>query len=283
MKNKRICFIEVECIDINGVKQLKRLDGLAIKGTVSRKAGSQQAEANIQIANLAKSTIEYLTTYTTPYFNPKIKKKINIYAGYSQTGWGRIFSGDITEAIPQDLPDIWLHVKAKSLYYEQRVPVSYNAGNITVKELAESIANQLNMPLDYQATGTKTIDNFDLVGSKGDLIKEFNKLEDVTMFEDNGVLRVIDKKAAAPGGKVKFISLESGLIGDVEPDQYGIKFKTLLDPSDYCGRWIQTKSVKLPGTNGIYQIYTIDFDFASREQQFYSKIYARTSSKFNAK
>lgn len=283
MHNKRICFAEVECIDINGVKQLKRLEGLAIKGTVSRKAGTVQSEANVQIANLNKQTIEYLTTYTTPYFNPKTKKKINIYAGYTQTGWGRIFSGDITEAIPKDIPDIWLNIKAKSLYYEQRVPVSYGAGNITIRELGESIANQLGLPYDYRATSQKTIDSFDLVGSKGDLIKEFNKLEDVTMFEDNGVLRVIDKKAAAPNGRVKLISLDTGLIGEVEPDQYGIKFKTLLDPSDYCGRWVQTKSIKLKGTNGLYQIYTIDFDFSSREQQFYSKIYARTSSKYNAK
>ena len=283
MKNKRVCFVEVECIDINGIKQMKRLEGLAIKGTVSRKAGTVQSEANLQIANLNQSTIEYLTTYTTPYFNPKTKKKINIYAGYEQTGWGRIFSGDITEALPQDMPDVWLHVKAKSLYYEQRVPVSYGVNNTTIKELGQSIANQLGLSFDWQATSTKTIDNFDLVGSKGDLIKEFNKLEDVTMFEDNGILRVIDKKAAAPNGKVKLISLDTGLIGNIEPDQYGIKFKTLLDPSDYCGRWIQTKSLKLKGTNGLYQIYSIDFDFASREQQFYSKIYARTSSTFNEK
>lgn len=281
MKNKRICFVEVECIDINGIKQMKRLDGLAIKGTVSRKAGEVQAEANLQIANLNKSTIEYLTTYTTPYFNPKTKKKINIYAGYEQTGYGRIFSGDITEAITQDNPDIWLNIKAKSLYYQQRVPVSYGVNNTTIRELGESIANQLGLPFDYQATSTKTIDNFDLVGSKGDLIKEFNKLEDVTMFEDNGILRVIDKKAVALTGKIKLISYETGLIGDFEPDQYGVKFKTLLDPSDYCGRWVQTKSIKLKGTNGLYQIYTIDFDFASREQQFYSKIYARTSGNFN--
>lgn len=283
MNNKRVCFVEVECIDTKGTKQLKRLNGLAIKGTVSRKAGTVQAEANLQIANLNKQTIEYLTTYTTPYFNPKTKKKIRIYAGYENTGWGRIFSGDITEALPQDLPDIWLNVKAKSLYYEQRVPISYGVNNITTKDLGQSIANQLELSFDWQSSSKKTIENFDMIGSKGDLIKEFNKLEDVIMFEDNGTLRVIDKYAAAPNNKMKFISLESGLIGDVEPDQYGIKFKALLDPSDYCGRWIRTQSKKLPGTNGAYQIYTIDFDFASREQQFYGKIYARTSKNYNKK
>lgn len=278
MQNNRVCFVEVESID-NGKKQLKSLKGLSIKGTVSRKAGSVQAEASISIANLNKSTIEYLSTYTTPYFKPKTKKRINIYAGYESTGWGRIFSGDITVAIPQDMPDIWLNIKAKSLYYEQRTPISYGVGNTTIKELGASIANQLGLSYEWQANSTKNIDSFELVGSKGDLIKEFNKIEDVVMFEDNGVLRVLDRYPKADTkNKMKLISKESGLIGDVEPDQYGIKFKTLLDASDFCGRWVQTKSEKLPGTNGIYQIYTLDFDFSSREQHFYSKIYARTSS-----
>lgn len=277
MRNKRVCYVEVETVNEKGEKQLKKLDGLAIKGRVSRKAGTVQAQATLQIANLNRETIEYLTTYSSPYFNPKTKKKINIYAGYEETGWGRIFSGDITEAIPKELPDIWLHIKAKSLYYQQRVPLSYSTNNITSKELAESIANQLDLSFDWQATSQKKIDIFDHIGSKAELIKEYNKLEDVVMYEDNGVLRVFDKKQIPDNKSVKIISAQTGLIGEVEPDQYGIKFKCLLDASMRCGGWVKTESVKLPGTNGIYSIYTLDFDFASREQQFYCNVYAKSS------
>lgn len=281
MKNKRVCFVEVECISPSGNKQLKRLDGLAIKGTVSRKAGTVQAEASVSVANLTKPTLEYLTTYTTPYFNPKTKKRINIYAGYEDTGWGQIFSGDIIEAIPQNMPDVWLNIKAKSLYYNQRVPISYGVGNVSMRELAQSIANELRLPLDWQSESTKNIAGFDLVGSKGDLIKEYNKLGGVIMFEDNGKLKVIDKNAQPPiGNKAKLISLHTGLIGDFEPDQYGIKGKCLIDPSMKLGDWIKTESIKLPGTNGYYRIYTLDFDFASREQQFYCKFYGRTSTNY---
>lgn len=274
MQNKRVCFVEVETVD-NGFKQLKRLDGLAIKGTVSRKMGTVTAEASISIANLNKSTVEYLTTYTTPYYKPKTLKKIKVYAGYEQTGWGRIFLGGITEALPQGITDVWLNIKAKSLYYEQRTPLSFGAQNITMQDLGAGIAQELGLSFDWQASSTKTIDVFNLLGSKGELIKEYNRLEDVVMFEDNGVLKVVDKKPAAPKGSVKFISEDTGLIGDVEPDKFGIKLKCLLDPSLSCGSWIRTKSRKLPGTDGIYQIYTLDFDFASREQQFYCSIYGK--------
>ena len=110
------------------------------------------------------------------------------------------------------------------------------------------------------------------------LIKEYNKLEDVVMFEDNGVLRVENKKSQPPESGIKLINKDTGLIGNVEPDQYGIKLKCLIDASLQCGDWIQTESVILPGTNGKYKIYTLDFDFASREQQFYCNIYAKAAN-----
>ena len=107
------------------------------------------------------------------------EKKLNIYAGYSQTGWGRIFTGDIIEAIPQDMPDIWMNIKAKSLYYQQRTPITYGVGNTTIKELALSVSNQLGLSCEWKATNNSRIEGFNHVGSVGELVKEFNKLENV--------------------------------------------------------------------------------------------------------
>ena len=180
MQNRRVCFIEVETED-NGKKELKRLEGLAIRGTVNRKAGSMQSDAKLSVANLTQSDVEFLTTFTSPYVRPKVKKKINIYAGYTNTGWGKIFSGDITKALPSDLPDTWLNIEALSLYYSNRIPISYGGTNTTSKELAQSISNNLGLSFEWQATSQKTIDIFNFTGSKAGLIKEFNTLEDVTM------------------------------------------------------------------------------------------------------
>ena len=63
MQNRRVCFIEVETED-NGKKELKRLEGLAIRGTVNRKAGSMQSDAKLSVANLTQSDVEFLTTFT---------------------------------------------------------------------------------------------------------------------------------------------------------------------------------------------------------------------------
>lgn len=268
MLNRRVCFIEVECDD-NGARQLKRLEGLAIKGKVSRKMGSTLSEASLSVANLTQADIEYLTTYTSPYVKPKVKKKLNIYAGYEKTGWGRIFTGDIENALPSDMPDTWLNIKAKSLYYQNRMPLSYGLTNTTSKEAAESIANNLGLAFDWQATSTKTLDVFNFTGSYAGLIKKFNNLEDVTMYEDNGVLRVVDKIQKRPEKTAKLISKDTGMIGIPEPDEYGVKIKFLIDSSVFIGDWVYIKSVKLPGIDGYYQIYALEFDFATREQPFY--------------
>ena len=276
MRNKRVCFVELEIKDQNETKKMKRLDGLTIRGTVSRKAGQTQAEAKVQVFNLTKSTIEYLTTFSSPYFKPQAKKKINIYAGYEESGWGRIFSGDITKAIPTGMPDIILNIEAQSLNADQRTPISYSASDITAQDLGQSIANQLGLNYDWQATSTNKIPLFDFLGSKRELIKEFNNLENITMFEDNGTLKVVDKSPVIKNtNQAKLINQNSGLIGEVEPDEYGIKFRCLIDPSMNCGGWVKTESVKLPSTNGFYQIYTLDFDFSSRDEQFYCNVYAK--------
>ena len=96
MNSQRVLFVEIESISPdNKQKMLKRIDGLASKGKVSRKSGNTQAEAQVSIANLPNEDIQYLTTYASPYMKPTTKKLIRVYAGYSQTGYGQIFSGDI--------------------------------------------------------------------------------------------------------------------------------------------------------------------------------------------
>lgn len=274
MLDKRVCFIEVETND-NGRRELKRLDGLAIKGRVSRKMGSVLSNAKISVANLKRSQVEYLTTYTSPYINPSVRKKINIYAGYEKAGWGRIFTGDIYKALPDGKPDTWLNIEAKSLFYQNRIPLSYGLQNVTMEEAGKSIANNLGLSFEWQATSKKSLDVFNFSGSQAQLIKEFNELDDVVMFEDNGVLKVVDKIAKRGNKTAKLVNENSGLIGVPEPDQFGVKFKCLLDASLYCGDWIKLESRILPMINGYYQVYTIDFDFASREPQFYCEIYAK--------
>lgn len=274
MKNNRVCFIEIETNE-RGSKELKRLEGLSFRAKVSRKRGAVLSEANVSIANLTRSDIEYLTTYMSPYVNPGIKKKINIYAGYDTIGYGRIFTGDIYKALPSDIPDTWLNIEAKSLFYQNRIPISYSATNISMEEAGKSIANQLGLNFDWQADTQKNIDIFNFRGSKAQLIEKYNSFGDVVAFEDNGVFKVQNKTSKRESNQIKLISAATGMIGIPEPDQFGVKVKTFVDPSLACGDWIKLESDRLKAVNGEYQIYSLDFDITSREQAYYCDIYAK--------
>ena len=265
----------------SGDKQIKNI---GIKGSVKRRMGSVSADAHISVANLAKDDIEYLSTYMTTYVDPARQKKINLYAGYEDTGYGLIFQGDIIEAKPEGLSDVWLDITAKTNYFNRQNIITYsNTSPVSSFQMAENIAKQFDVPLSWKSKSKKLIDSFNFSGAKAKLLEEFNKCGDFVAFLDNGILKVIDKDDSPPAeeqtaksdenrGNTKLINLNSGLIGLPEATEYGCKFKTLLDPTLNPGDWIRLESSKLPAVNGYYQIYDLNFSFSTRESQFYAEI-----------
>lgn len=283
--DKRICYVQIQTHD--GAKQI---ENIALKGRVERKMSVVGSTAKISIANLSKPDVEYLTTYTSRYVDVGKQKKINIFAGYESTGVGQIFSGDIVSAMPEGMPDTWLNIEAKSNYYNHTNIVSYSVNNSTTQEIAQNVATQYGLALDWRSKSQKLIDSLNLNGAKSRLLDELNKLDNFRAFIDNGVLRVIDKNDEPPvesqtpavyngnvsdtkkTGYVKYITPESGLIGIPQPDEYGVKVKILIDPSVNLGDWFKLESKKLPILNGFYQIYEMVFDFATREPQYYIEL-----------
>lgn len=283
--DKRICYVQIQTQD--GGKQI---ENIAIKGRIERKASVTGSTAKISIANLSKPDVEYLTTYTSRFINPAQQKKINVFAGYQSTGVGQIFSGDIVSATPEGLPDTWLNIEAKSNYHNQTNIVSYTINEAKTQDIAQNIATQYGLALDWRSKSQKLIDCFNINGAKARLLNELNKLDNFRAYIDNGVLRVIDKDEEPPKetqtpstynsnvsdtkktGYVKLINADSGLIGIPKIDEYGVVVKVLIDPSMNLGDWFKLESRLYPIVNGYYQIYEMVYDFASREPQFYIEL-----------
>lgn len=276
MLRTRILYCEIQTND-NNTEQLKRLDGLAMGFSCSRKMGDTSNEAGISISNLTNTDIQYLATYTTPFFKPSQPKKLRVFAGYNDIGAGMIYEGDIIEAIPTSQPDTTLNIKSKSLYYAKRIPITYSVENTTNQELGQSIAEELGLQFDWAESNIiSNIPYFDFIGSKADLIKEFNKNSDVMIFEDNGVLKSTPKKAIQPNGYIPLISESSGMIGIPEPDKIGVKVQVLMNPQYNLGDYFQLKSKRLSGLNGYYQMYQMDYDLENRGNSFYITILGKS-------
>lgn len=283
--DKRICYVQIQTQD--GGKQI---DNIALKGRIERKASVNGSTAKISIANLSKPDIEYLSTYTSRFVDPAKQKKINIFAGYESTGVGQIFSGDIVSAVPEGLPDTWLNIEAKSNYYNQTKIISYTINEAKTQDIAQNIATQYGLALDWRSKSQKLIDSININGAKSRLLNELNKLDNFRAYIDNGVLRVVDKDEEPPKesqtpktfnsnvsetkktGYVKYITADSGLIGIPKIDEYGVIVKILIDPSINLGDWFKLESKKLPIANGFYQVYEMVYDFATREPQYYIEL-----------
>ncbi len=269
---ERILYCEVQT-DENDTTQLKRLEGLYTVFNGSRKKGDTANEAQIQIENLTNADIQFLSTYSTPYFKQNSKKKLRVFAGYGDIGSSLIYEGDIVEAIPSSQPDTTLNIKSMGLYYAQRTPVTFSIENTDNQKLAQSIADELNLKFDWaQDNQVKNISFFHFTGSKGELIKEYNKQSDVLLYEDNGVLHASAKKVQAPSGYVPLISQKSGMIGIPEPDKIGVKVRVLFNPQYSLSTCFKLESERMSGLNGNYSIYQMDYSLANRSTDFYIDI-----------
>lgn len=280
---KRICYIEISTP--SGEKQIRNI---ALKGSVHRRMGNVSADAKISVANLSKEDIEYLSTCMSTYVEPERQKKLSIYAGYEDTGYGLIFQGDIIQAKPDGLPDTWLNIEAKTNYFNRQNIITFSTDSpVTSEQMAQNIATQLGVSLSWKSRCKKLIDSFNFAGAKAKLLDELNKYGDFIAFLDNGVLKVIDKDEEPPaqeskkssadssssgGGAVKLINLSSGLIGVPQATEYGAKFKVLLDPALNPADWVCLESTLFPAMNGFYQIYDLKFDFSSQDKNFYCEI-----------
>lgn len=284
--DKRICYVQIQTPSGD-----KEIHNIALKGKITCKMSETGSTSKISIANLSREDVEYLTTYTSPYIDQSKRKRINIFAGYESTGVGQIFSGDIYSALPDGLPDTWLNIEAKTEYYNQQDIITFQHSNISTKNLAQNIASELKVDLVWRSSSTKTIDCFNFAGAKAKLIDRLNKVAFVRAFVQNNTLFVVDTNEEPPietetkkevkgsskktPGTIKLISAESGMIGLPQPDEQGIKVKVLLDPALKLADWIKVESQQLPIVNGLYQIYEMSYDFATRDPQYYIEIKAK--------
>lgn len=270
MKNRKII------IQFETPAGMKELDGIEVKFSVEKLASAVMNKANIDICNLAADDIEYLTTYTSQFIAIAQHKRIRIFAGYVDTGVSLIFDGDIVEALPTNGPDRWLKCKALSGYYNARTPVSTVVqGTNSIRDVCAAVAGFCNLSLNYMATSTKTISDFEYTGGKTRAIKELNELGDIVAYEDDGVLVVQDKGEPRTDVGIRRIDETSGLIGIPKPDAIGVECQILLDNSIKIGQKIYLESKIIPSACGEYYIYELKHSGDLRGNEFYTEIKAR--------
>lgn len=256
-------------------KTVKTFDGLNVNFNISKQASAVTPSGRIIVANLTMEDVVNITTIAGTYTNVKKRKKVRLYAGYDDD-IGMIFEGDITTAAPiTEPPDVWLQIEATNGFFDNNRVVSKTIKEKTsIKNVASQVASWLDVPLQWFATASKTVNLFSGSGSAGQFIRKLNALGDILAFKDEDGLVVLDLKDPKRG-ITNEVSKETGMIGIPKADNNGIRVDVLLNPHLKLGQTINLKSGLIPSINGKYWIYGLTHSGSLRDNEYVTTMQCR--------
>lgn len=258
-------------IELNG--QVRTYENLAITCTGSKVASITQNNTQITIANLDKPTRDLLLSEGTPFRRVSRREgeqrpRITIEAGRVSYGYSIVFMGEITTTSISQPPDLILTINALTGHAQKNTIISSQVPVMsTVSEIASQAASALGFGLEFEATD-KSISNYSYNGSAEGQLRDINDTANLDVFIDDDVL-VVKDRGAARGNVRRFLSQDTGMIGQVESIEFGIKVKFLFDPQTQIGSELEIESIIKPASNGTYSIFRLSFDLANRDTPFY--------------
>lgn len=250
---------------------------MMIKVTGTKYANALQNEAEITIANIDKQTQDYLLTETSPYNLNRTPKSVTVSAGRQSYGTSVIYTGNIVTSRVTQPPDIGIVLKCLTGNFFKSTVISRGlAGQTKLSQIVKGIANDLNLLPNFQATD-KNISNYNFSGAALKQVDLLNTFGNTNAFIDNNTLYV--KNAAVPlTGVIKVLNAQTGMIGIPEFTEWGLKVKFLIDNQTTIGGGLRITSQVYPAINGLYVIYKLGFDIATRDTPFYYTAEARRIS-----
>jgi len=250
--------------------KLQVFEDFAIIAQGSKFASATQNETVIKIANLDKKTRDFLATEGTPFNRIKQTKrqKVFIEAGRESTGVTRVFLGDITLVTVAQPPDIWTTIKAVTSQYQKGNIISTSEGTLsTLSAISKKAADSLGLSHQFEATD-KQISNYGYTGSATKQIDKIAELGNIDTYIDDDKL-VVKNKNTSIKGAIRLISADTGMIGKPEFTDFGVKVKFLFDIHSKVGQQVKIKSKFYPASDGVYNIYKLNFDLTNRDTPFY--------------
>lgn len=254
-------------IEVNG--QIKTYEGLYITANGTKYANPLQNECEITIANLDKTTQDYILTQTSPYYFNRAPKTVTVEAGRESYGTTVIYRGNIVVSKVTQPPDVGIVLKCLTGNFQKGNILTRNQpGQATLSQISKQIAGDLGTLLTFQTTD-KNISNYNFSGSS---LKQVQLLAsmggNITAYIDDSTLVVKDMFVPL-NNSLRILSAETGMIGIPEFTEQGIKVTFLLDNKTKLGGGLRIQSKQYPAANGDYVIYKLGFQISNRDTPFY--------------
>lgn len=253
-------------IEIDGL--IKTYDGLAITASGTKYANGNQNDAEISITNLDKATRDYILTETSPLNQNRTPKRVILDVGRVSYGTSRIFIGDITASSVSQPPDITVTLKALTSNFQKGNVIARSQAPVAQLSLiSQQVAQDLGLTLDFQALD-RQVANYSFTGGALKQVDKIGQAAGVVSYVDDNLLIVKDMNTPLRG-RMRILTQSTGMIGVPEITEQGVKVKFLIDNQTVLGSAMQITSEMNPAANGIYTIYKLGFELASRDTPFY--------------
>lgn len=232
-----------------------------------------QNECNVQVGNLSRELRNALATNLTPFDYNKQRKSMQVWAGRVSTGMFLRYQGDIVSAVPTQPPDIIMNIRSRTMqFFKNDLVAQSYAVTAPLSQISSDIAKQMGLNLRFEATD-RNIGNYAYTGSVTGQVQRLQQLGAIDAYVDDGTL-VCKNRGVALLNDVHVLSQDTGMIGQVELTEYGIRVKCLLSPGVKLGGTLSVVSVQNPSLSGDYTIYRTGFEIATRDVAFYDVIEA---------
>lgn len=229
-----------------------------------------QNECTLQVGGLSRDLRNALATNLTMYDPmPETKRKsVEVWAGRVSTGFFLKYKGDIVSAVPSQPPDITMSFRSKTAqFFKYDLLAQSYAVAAPMSQIAADVAKSMGLTLDFQATD-KNIANYSFSGPRIDQVNKLSDFGSVDVFIDD--TKLVCKNKGQPLARQTYeLSEETGMIGQVELTEYGIRIKALLAANAEIGSTLSLRSVQNPSLDGDYTIYKTGFQIATRAEPFY--------------
>ena len=256
-------------VQVNGnLKVFESPLGMIANGT--KYANALQNEAEITIFNMDRATQDYILTETSPFNTNRTPKVLTVEAGRVSAGTAKIYQGNIITSGLSQPPDTGVILKCLTgNFVKGNVLAVSRPGQISLEQVSKQLASDIGATLKFQTTD-RLLTNFSYSGSSLKQIDQLNNVGGLNVYINDDVLIV--KDAGAPvdiNGTLRIISAETGMIGIPEFTEHGVRVKFFIDTQTTLGGAIQIISRQYPATNGVYVIYKLGFEIATRDVPFY--------------
>jgi hypothetical protein len=255
-------------------------DPLYIKVQGSKTIASLQNTATITIGNLRKDHRDYILTNCNQVLQSQYKiRKVRVMAGRKSVGSWLVFEGDIISASVTQPPDIMLILRCATMARDKSQFWTYvNTGTISLQQIAQDFADFVGFSLliDPAVNASQTVPKFTFNGQPVAMMTRISELFNVKCYTNDN--QIVIKPWSEPlSNQIVEVSTTSGMVGIPEFTEYGVKVKTLVDRNVVLGGAMRLTSTMVPVMNADYVITRIDYDLATREQQFYYDLWASRS------